>query len=427
MRAIHVVGGSITYHGLEAREATGDVVQTGILHDLSTGERDAYTRLMQPAGSVIVPALNHHINSIGELRGFTHTMDASVSAEMLPVSRCVGSRNSAVECTDCSQQILRLLMDQETVKQRLLALVQRMHRDSYQDELSFRCMPERSSSGMSSMIDAMDWSVEPPTTLGIYHAYAKSKPGEPRTHRLFIAATGCCNRLAEAFHNLTVDTRSAVTAGEVVASYEHAYLSHTSQRNMSRILQMTAAEMDLRVPTKQDLRSCVDHRFLATCTVDSVTSSIASDRDRVTVCESVVNHTRSKNGVLFAHHPSDGLQLFKGRHCARQAQMPYGDAFGHSEQLGYFPSSVTQVHRNYSHVRADESGHVEALEIVRPVASSAIVYTDIHGDEIAPSMVQYTTVSDRYTRALVDLGWCADYGVVDLMPIAVIAMCVSEV
>lgn len=169
------------------------------IHPLSPDECDIYEALTAQPGYHITAMPNHCISDHGDAMGFKFGCPAQASADAIPINREMFFRHSMVECTAKAaaqtgvedQFILGMLMQQEQVLQKLVSLVQRLHRESEGKEASLDCIPENEDltgqgkfaapPGESVMgaymaqkaSDSTDWLPEAPRLLGLYHAYIK--------------------------------------------------------------------------------------------------------------------------------------------------------------------------------------------------------------------------------------------------------------
>jgi hypothetical protein len=104
---------------------------------LNPDECDVYNELTKNcAGSIMYPALNHHIDEDGEASGFRFVCNRNDSASSLPIHRKMFFRHSMLECKhknvngESNGKVLDLLMNQSKTLQQLTEFVQELHRKS---------------------------------------------------------------------------------------------------------------------------------------------------------------------------------------------------------------------------------------------------------------------------------------------------------
>ena len=86
-----------------------------------------------------------------------------------------------------NKKVLELLLDQASLKKKLLGIVQKIYRESVDNEVTFEHMPDNSdvldegthlnrvlvSDYLRKSSDCREWSPELPKFVGIYHAYVR--------------------------------------------------------------------------------------------------------------------------------------------------------------------------------------------------------------------------------------------------------------
>jgi hypothetical protein len=151
-----------------------------------------------------------------------------------------------------NKHILHMLQNQEQVLEQLKDFLKRIQTQHALKPITFNCMPheeyqsESYFTNIKRSTDSRDWNPEPPTSIGLYHAYVKTRSRDVLTHKLFIISSGGCAVLANEFYNLFFDCKDYVSAGTLVESSEHWFLSQVSHRNAARVLHLAAQDFDLR-------------------------------------------------------------------------------------------------------------------------------------------------------------------------------------
>jgi hypothetical protein len=271
-----------------------------------------------------------------------------------------------------SRVILGLLMRQREVRDRLVRLVQAIHRDSDGHEASFSCMADNadilgSGSGASGAVDAVElfgtvhnrrvadsseWRPEMPDRVGIYHAYVRGFNRDVRSHRLFVVVTGGCTSMSDSYFNLFVDVRNHMKVEGVANSEETWFLRNACRRSNARILLAVAQEFGLRVPTIVDTYD-YNRCKMASCDTETVHYDLArAEGGGYSVLSGCIDPSACSNGVLFSMHGGEGVWIFKGPQKTSSAMCSYGGAFGGDAGGGggfvAFPVCSERVHDNYS-------------------------------------------------------------------------------
>lgn len=421
------------------------------LHPLSPDECDVHASMVEdPAAKpqlVMMPS--HCINGAGEAEGFKFSCRADSQASVLPVNREMFFRHSLVECRPQSddlkgesKQILEMLLNKDDVKQRLSRLVQRIRAESLGVEAMLDCIAENENdldddktsmaslgSYMSQRVtDTREWMPEVPGSVGIYHAYVKGFANEQRAHKLFLACSGGCSRVADVFFNLFVDTRSHVSCKVLCDAEETWFLNRVNQRNNARVLLRVANEFSLDIPTTRDQNSYTEDATMAACTTETLINSIQCDSTGVVrVYNNCTDTRQAKNGTLFSIDPSEGMWLFRGPPVTKNCSMPYGGGFGLDESRGpsAFPVSTNEVRSNYSFASLPPKGgpteHTR-VGMVHYTDSDCVARFDARGDPChqPPTRRPRTNLDENYLHRLSSMQWNRDNGYIELIPIAVV-------
>lgn len=308
------------------------------IHPLNPDECDVYTSLVEACKDSFISAMpNHHINSIGEIEGFRFTCGMQELSHCIPFGRRMFHRTTMVECeakkldaygkAHESERVLRLLLQQNELKNKLVKIVQAIHHESIGNEASFDCMPDHSDvigeeMHMNKVInnyhirksaDCRAWSPELPSFVGIYHAYVRGFNKDERMHKLFLVTSGGCNAICDQYYNLTVDVRYDMTIKDVFNSDETWYLRKVNQRNNAHILYRVAAELEIEIPIMTD-PCCADgsESDMAVPTTETLLYDIMKQsHNRVSYLSNCVDTLSCKNGILCNMHPSEVRRL----HC----------------------------------------------------------------------------------------------------------------
>ena len=265
--------------------------------------------------------------------------------------------------------------------------------------------------------------------MGIYHAYTKGFNRDSRAHKLFLVASGGCGQLCDTYFNLTVDVRYNMTVRSVLDSDETWYLRRVNQRNNARILYRVASELGLIVPVITDACSAneEDSETVSPTTETVLYDIVKQKNNRVSYFSNCVDTLCCRNGILCGMHHSEGVWLFKGPVATNTTMMHYGGPFGNSDLQTSFPVSMCPFRSNYTWNSRSVPGSQVALGkpcFVTSTDCSAIARLDRNANLIeAPVTDKYTYIDEAYTKMLEDdCKWNRDNGIVQLMPLAVVAV-----
>lgn len=421
------------------------------LHPLSPDECDVHASMVEdsPAKPNLVMMPNHCINGSGEAEGFRFSCKADCQASALPINREMFFRHSLVECKPQSddlkgesRQILGMLMDKENIKQRLSELVQRIRKESVGEEAMLDCIADNENdldddkTNMASLgsylsqkvSDTREWSPEVTTSVGIYHAYVKGFANEQRTHKLFLACTGGCSRIADVYFNLFVDTKNHTSCKTLCEAEETWFLNKVNQRNNARLLLRVANEFSLDIPTTRDQNAYTENATMAACTTETLINSIQVEPSgMVRVYNNCTDTRQAKNGTLFSIDPSEGMWLFRGPPVTKNCTMPYGGGFGMDESRGpsAFPVATNDVRSNYSFSSLPPKGGCmerTRMGMVHYTDSDCVARFDARGEpwDVTTTKRTRTQMDENYIHKLSSMQWNRDNGYLELIPIAVV-------
>lgn len=421
------------------------------IHPLSPDECDVYESLVDAHDSCkIVVMPNHHISTSGVVEGYKFTCDRGISANVLPIGREMFFRHSIVECIKSTQtaemhnedhDILKMLLDQGSIRKKLVEVVRKLQEDAKGMEPSFDCMPEgddnldttrgvtnwfASTSATQRTCDSRDWNPEPPQMVGLFHAYTKGMNKDERYHKLFIVVSGGCTSVSDRLYNITMDVKDHITCSDYVDSEEMWYLNRISQRNNAKILHKVATAFNLNTPCMYDAQSYHENSETVACTTETIYCLVQKEGNgNVTVYSRCADPRTCHNGVACTMHPSEGVWLFKGPAVTKQIAQPYGGPFGHNETSGpsSFPTTAVRIDETYHFSSQSPKNAVmegKAMSRVCSKDSEVITRIDSSGNILDPQESMYTYIDETYMKSLAGLQWNRDWGLIELVPIAIV-------
>ena len=430
---------------------------TAHMHALNPEEIDTYTSLLGTCKTAsIIPSVNHCVSRGGDIEGFRFTCKQHELASCLPMHHGMFFNTAMVECilgddrcrgdsTQCTDGVLKLQASQQECIAKLEKMAQVIHEKSLKKEVRFDCMPENTErvipvknishaysepllgSFMCRKIsDCKEWFPEIPQYMGLFHSYTRSFNEDFRRHRLHIVVSGGCTLLANDYYNLVSGTGHLMSSVDLHDSVETWYARKTSLRSNCRILHDIAQEFDLKIP------QCIDtHYYDPTPTCLPTTVTWHSDMSlhgsgEISLFNNCVNTNKSCNGVMLNMHPDEGVWLFKGPPRTSCVSQIYGGAFGNLASGNCFPSNMPHVSKLYSwHNRAPHADIIanRRMAIIKSRDGSAVSRINAHGvvQPCSSMPSSYTCVDESFFNSLQgDAHWKREFGVVEMMPIAVV-------
>jgi hypothetical protein len=196
--------------------------------------------------------------------------------------------------------------------------------------------------------------------------------------------------------------RYAQTDGNAQETF---WLRQASYRARCRLLALAAAKFGLAVKTITDINS-YDERRMALAATDSVYNNIARLRSgHVAVFNECIDTTLSKNGIVNAMHPAEGLWVYRGVSRSSAGASHFGFGFGDQRRCGVFPTGSFPVHRT--------ARTVPPSTVLARAADCVVSYNENRAAQ------QYSWPDESYFRVLGDMGWDRNNGIVELVPIVV--------
>jgi hypothetical protein len=171
---------------------------------------------------------NHTLNCEGELEGFVFECTAEDSASVLPISKSSFLTTAIYECLqDNWSSFLELTTNMSVTTAKLREMMQDIEsRGNETEHLKFDCMPELDASmdSQHTFKDQQVWRENTPAKIGIYHCFMRTTSQNMREHKIFIVVSGYCKHASEELHNMWLDARHDITAGQFMACAELDWL-----------------------------------------------------------------------------------------------------------------------------------------------------------------------------------------------------------
>ena len=444
------------------------------LHPLSQDEATTYcSMLAQDENTEIFVMPNHRIDPSGNIRGFLLWVDKEVDCANLPITRDMYKGTTLVECDPGDRsihpEVIRLLNDPASVKATVLRVLAEIAAHPPNSLVSIDCMPicgdtenkpvtvddccaalKRSNILLENLIserighqsatqrgrDSRSWNPDMPTSVGLYHAYVRSRDTGKREHKAFLVVSGGCRRASEQFYNLNLDLIGQAMAGEVESCEESWWLRRTSSRSRCHTIKLFADALKLDVPTAEDIYAFKEGVSIPVYTTDTLSNDLSlTDDGRVAIFNEACDVTAVRNGILCEQHPSEGVWLFQGSHQSSIGSLSnFGGGFGTQELCGAFPtgtfSMYEDTYQGLSNYR--QSGTLTQQREVREVrlnlfkekpSTHVIYYNAITGVEIEskdidfenkPSLLKW---DEAFISQLTSHGWLREYQIIELIPI----------
>jgi hypothetical protein len=387
------------------------------LHKLHPDEEATLNAM--PAESIrVLPT--HCINTDNQLEGFQLSVLETDPSSHLCVHRSMFFGHSLFECIAQDQLInadVVRLMGRDNV-QDIKDLMKEIETDAIGNEASFDSGPDNADavSGVSNgtqrvsyargkrAVDSRRWKPELPQVMGLYHAMVRGYQKDCRQHKLFIGISGGCSKCSDSFYNLSIDVGADWSAREVADSEEVWFLRKACQRARCMLASRIAKKFGLKILEHTDVHS-YDQELIGVPTADTIEYDITVRDGRVVLHNSCCDTTTLQNGVLCQMNPAEGYWLFKGSPRSSSRSTSFGSMYGHLS--GVFPTHSPAYKPllgspNYVH------GFDNKL-VVR------------YGSE--PRVKGISTVhqcfDESFMRNLETMGWCRDFGLVELVPIIV--------
>lgn len=384
------------------------------LYTLGSDEIETTERIIQKAeGSeqtghtcklLLMPT--HHIDAQSRLNGFRLTIPASCNVGDIPFPQDMFFGMSACECIVDNKGLARLIACPQECMVQLQTIIDEMYEKCDRNNCAgLHCIPQdvqgvhRDSVSSTTIrsnarraVDNQPWEVESPSLLGVYQAHIRNPTGE-RRHAVFVVCEGGCSRASNEYHNLMLDLGDQATISEAIQCEETWWLQKACSRARNHILYVACQKLGLQPKASVVDMHSNDSRRIVTPFCETLRHDISRvSETTVQILNHAVDTTKIQNGIMCKMHPSEGIWLFRGAPRAT-AGNSFGGMFGDHSVCGAFPTHT-----------------FETLEKDRPTIN--------HGT--GRDKKQFLHFNNKFMQNLQEMGWDRDYGIIEMIPIAVV-------
>ena len=350
--------------------------------------------------SVLHALPNHHIDLLGNQRGFLFECSPQDRVSAMPIGSDMFALRCLFECRPkggrkpgMHSDALCIFNEIPRCQQMLAAYVSELA-TAPEMPAAFDCICEdtKGSRYTQRRADQRPWRPSVPARVGLFHAFVRTHRKDAIEHKLFICVAGHLHVACEELHNLWQDLRAGnMTCDAFAESEECHWLRRATARNHGRIAHDVAELFDLDVDTSIDTESASKDARVAMPVVASYENDLHFDREigRVHVADCAALLRRSENGVLFQMFPSEGFWLFQGPKDYA-CDLVYGTINERDRRVPVLPTRTMQMRRAHS----TPSNHLVRVE-----------------DE------SWFLPDKHFTHELERLGFNRDDGTVHLMPV----------
>lgn len=363
-------------------------------------------RLKLSANMTIAPT--HHINDMGEFTGFSLATDKLCHVGDAPFHQQMFFGLSACVCQTTDAEVAKILADRAGYKKRLEGLNEKIRQNllSEAKPASFECIPldthgvctnsiesTRIKSTWRKGVDNASWALEPPSMLGVFHGYIRLPSGE-RCAKLFVVCDSGCQNACVEYYNMMLDLGEDATLEEAANCEETWWLQKACSRARNRMLYVACEALDLTPEQSITDIHAHDGCKVAVPVCETLRHDFFLNRDQKAVfLNSCVDTTRVQNGILCKMHETEGVWVFKGAPRGNSKSL-FGGMFGTRSRTCVFPMETY------------ETGGARNVP--------SICCTGEKGRK------QYLHFNNDFMQNLTLSGWERDYGITELVPIAVI-------
>ena len=406
--------------------AVAGVLDTLFAHrSLTRQENDAAVNSVSSSKHTKLTIMpNHALNLEGELEGFVFECSADDPASVLPLSTSSFATTAIYECLQdngCSYQ--QLTANTGVTLQRLRDVMSTIEcADDGTDYLKLDCMPEldANSDRYNIFKDQRAWRENTPAKIGVYHCFMRTTAQNMREHKIFIVVSGYCKHASEELHNMWLDARHDITAGQFLACAELDWLRKATLRHHSRLAAKVADTLNLHVRRIEDVNA-VDKVAMLLPSTSVVCRDLALVGNRVLVTSDAALLDTCKSGLVFDCFASEGFWVFMGPLDTSSGRM-FGTEFQATGRFQGFPTKTVRYNKLFP--------PREKSNVVTPFCRGSA-----HSQKMSPmhdtSAVQHIVYSRTastttcflfphtgFVNVLTQLGFNQNDGIINLMPIA---------
>lgn len=292
---------------------------------------------------------NHGINSDGELEGFVFECAVDDQASVLPLTKSSFATTAIYECLcDNGASFLKLTSNIQETTAKLREVIQSIEcGDDDSEPLRFDCMPDWDSAAISQYTfkDQRAWKENVPCKMGLYHCFMRTTAQNMREHKIFIVISGSCRHASEELHNMWLDARSNITAGQFMACAELDWLRKATLRHHSRLAAQVAQKLNLHVRFIDDVNAVTNVNMLLPST-SCVFRDLVMTGSRVLLTSDAALLDRCKSGVVFDCFANEGFWVFMGPHDTGSCRM-FGTEFHVLGRYQGFPTKTVRYNKMF--------------------------------------------------------------------------------
>ena len=386
---------------------------------------------------------NHTLNCEGELEGFVFECATDDPASVLPLTKSSFATTAIYECLqDNNSSFLQLTSNIGLTCSKLKDLMLQIENKASENEpehLMFDCMaePDVNVDQVHMYKDQRAWRENTPAKIGIYHCFMRTTSQNTREHKIFIVVSGYCKHASEELHNMWLDARHDITAGQFMACAELDWLRKATLRHHSRLAARVANALNLNVCFIEDVNS-VNKASMLLPTTSCVCRDLALKNGRVLVTSDAALIDSCKSGILFDCYANEGFWVFMGPRDTGSYRM-FGNEFLVTGKYQGFPTKTVRFNKLYP---AKEKTNLVTPFTRHSVASNNIqqseaVISNINVQHIVKQECQENQVHNvlysssqtnvtgflfphsGFVNVLSKLGFDQNDGIINLLPIAV--------
>mmetsp|Transcript_18677 Transcript_18677/g.61323 ORF Transcript_18677/g.61323 Transcript_18677/m.61323 type:complete len:225 (+) Transcript_18677:326-1000(+) len=149
-----------------------------------------------------------------------------------------------------NNKVIELLTNPQLCREKMLKILKTLKKESLKNFAGLSCMPlndvvvdeygDVNWDQNHKYVDSMPWKPEPPTSIGLYHAFDRNFVNDVLEHKLFIVVDGGLPNAVDEFYNLMLDAAKETTTKDICESEEVNWLRKASQRARLKIIKMVA-------------------------------------------------------------------------------------------------------------------------------------------------------------------------------------------
>lgn len=329
------------------------------LTDQEVGACEAALHLSQHTKIELLP--NVHINERLELSGYHFDASGCDMANVLPIPTnlfdCIVAYEILSETSsNFNETVLHILQNMQVYKDKLANLMKEL-RANTTNVPTFACMQDDNEDEnlkedelifAKHSCDRQVWDDQPPSKVGLFHAYVRPHTKDYLEHKLFILCSGSLPFLDEEFFRLWQDCNTYTTCEQLLESEELQFLRSATLRNHNRVAARVADALGLNVRCFIDTDDPSGQKRSAHPTTITQKSDIELDLHtrRVHLVDHGCFLYKSHNGILFDMHCNEGYWLYCGP-PDNASQSAFGTIFDYPGTMTCFPTSTFKYHTKF--------------------------------------------------------------------------------